>query len=72
MTSLVQALELWQREGKTVNIATCGGKLWVLVYTDDGEPHQVQPKDAQDLVIRVDNLLHDKILKDCRHSSLVL
>jgi hypothetical protein len=46
VTVLIDALDRWQRDGKIVNIAVCNRALWVLVYTEDGEPVRFEPKNA--------------------------
>ena len=66
-----EAIDRWLRDGRILSITLCYGKMSALVFVD-GVGHTVFADNFELLVVQVDNLLNDKIIKDCRQYISVI
>jgi hypothetical protein len=62
-------IERWHKEGKTASITICDGFISGLVFAKSGEAYTVsRAADVADLIMQMDNLLCDKVYKECRRT----
>jgi hypothetical protein len=60
-------IDRWHREGKTASITICDGFISGLVFAKSGEMYAVnRAADFADLITQMDNLLNDRVYKECR------
>lgn len=68
---IIAIVNSWQKEKKNVSFTFYDGDISALVFAD-GDAHRVRGRDFEQFVEQADNLLNDKVYKDCRSAPLVI